>query len=225
VVRTPYRVLKTLFNKALQRPPAPPVPEKPVLDAAMQAWIDLLRKESARRADTHPVWRHIDQGFEFGLEVVTKERFEQGLREFHLCQADEADKLARSIYEDLEKNPVALNTLRGTKFALEVGAIAGTVAAGGIGWIDLVLAPLAASVTHHLVELFGKSYVDSRREQARARQQALVSQYIARPMAEWLAQWPTTGGSEFEQLQAALRRIPPALRQVEQAVKKAMGTT
>jgi hypothetical protein len=226
VVRTPYRLLKNLFHKAIQRPPTPPVPEKPVLEAAMQGWLDMLHKEAARRADTHPVWQHIDKGFGTGLAEATKERFEQGVRDFNLSQADEADRIARSIYEDLEKNPIALNTLRGTKFALEVGAITGSVvglvAMGTNFVIDAVVASLAASVTHHLVELFGKQYVDARREQARIRQQALVTEHISAPLADWLCQWPASGGSEFERLQLALRRIPLTLRQVDQAVRRAM---
>ena len=75
--------------------------------------------------------------------------------------------------------------------------------------------PLAASITHQLVELLGKQYVDTQREQARNRQQALVAQYISGPLAEWLTQWPATGGSAFERLQLALRRIPRRVQQLE----------
>jgi len=71
--------------------------------------------------------------------------------------------------------------------------------------------PLAASVTHQLVELLGKQYVDNLREQARSRQQALLTHYISAPLAEWLAEWPATGGSAYERLQMALRRVPAAL--------------
>jgi hypothetical protein len=84
--------------------------------------------------------------------------------------------------------------------------------------------PLAASVSHQLVELLGKQYVDSQREQARSRQQAMVSQLISGPLAEWLAQWPTTGGSAYERLQLALRRIPPALKQLDEAVTQGMSS-
>jgi hypothetical protein len=82
--------------------------------------------------------------------------------------------------------------------------------------------PLAASVSHQLVELLGKQYVESQREQARARQQMLVTQCVSGPLAHWLAQWPATGGSAYERLQLALRRIPPALKQLDEAVTRAM---
>src|SRR5262249_35230786 len=131
VVRTPYRLLKGLFSKALRRPETPNLPELPVLEEALNGWLDLLRKEAARRADTHPVWAHIDKGFAGGLAEQARERFQQAFRGFQLGLANEVDRTARSIYEELEKNPVALNTLRGTKFALEVASITGTILLGG----------------------------------------------------------------------------------------------
>jgi hypothetical protein len=223
VVRTPYRLIKSLFGKALQRPAVATLPERPVLEQALSGWIDLLRKEAARRADEHPVWAHIDKGFASGLSDMARERFEEGFRSFQLSLADETERTARAIYEELEKHPAALNTLRGTKFTLEVASITGAVLTAGQHWaLDFILVPLAASITHQLVELLGKQYVDNQRQQARNRQQALVTQYVSGPLAEWLAQWPSTGGSAYERLQLALRRIPSALQQLDAAVTKAM---
>jgi hypothetical protein len=224
IVRTPYRLLKGLFNKALRRPEAPAMPELPVLEDALTGWCDQLRKEAARRADMHPVWAHIDKGFGGGLAEQAHQRFQQAFRDFQLGLANEVDRTARSIYEELEKNPVALNTLRGSKFALEAASIAGAVVTCGQHWmLDIVLVPLAASITHHLVELLGKQYVDNLREQARARQQALVTQCVSGPLAEWLAEWPATGGSAYERLQLALRRIPPAIQQLDASVRQALA--
>jgi hypothetical protein len=218
VVRTPYRLLKSLFTRTLRRPDVPAVPERPVLEMALTGWLDMLRNEAARRSDTHSLWAHVDKGFNSNLADLAQQRFTDGIRAFQLSQADEVDRTARAIYEDLEKNPVALNTLRGTKFALEVAAITGALVAGGINVWDVVLVPLAASVTHQLIELLGMQYVDSQREQARVRQQALVTQHLSGPLGEWLAQWPATGGSTFERLYLALRRLPPNIEALHGAV-------
>jgi len=223
VVRTPYRLLKGLFTKTLSRPEGGAIPERPVLEAALAGWLDMLRKETARRGEAHPLWVHLDQGFHSGLADLARERFDQGFRAFQMGLADEVERTARNIYEELEKNPVALNTLRGTKFALDVAAISGAVIAGGLNVWDIVLVPLAASVTQQLVELLGKQYVDSQRERARLRQQALATQYLSGPLAEWLAQWPASGGSAFERLHLALRRIPASLQNLAAAVKEKMS--
>jgi hypothetical protein len=227
-LRWPYRLLKGWAVKAIRRPDPPGLPEQPVLEQALAGWLDLLRKEAARRSQGHAVWAHIEQGFSSGLDQQARERFEQGVRGFRLSLADEVDRTARAIYEELEKSPALLNTLRGSKLALDVAGIAGAVVAGATGgfilnWHDFILVPLAAAVTHQLVELLGKGYVDTQREQARARQQALVSHYISGPLAEWLSQWPATGGSAYERLNLALRRIPQAVKQLDEAVTQALA--
>ncbi len=224
VLRTPYRLVKGLVVKALRRPEAPNMPEQPILEEALAGWLDLLRKEAARRAGTHPVWAHIEQGFDTGLAELARDRFQQGFRSFRLGLAEEVDRTARAIYEELEKNPAVLNTLRGSKFTLDAGAIVAAVATGGQHWaLDFVLVPLAASITHQLVEVLGKQYVDNQREFTRNRQQALVSQYLSAPLAEWLAQWPATGGSAYERLHVTLRRLPQVIRQLDEAVTKGIG--
>src|SRR5207253_2912930 len=116
-------------------------------------------------------------------------------------------------------------TLRGTKFALEITAITSALVAGGINWFDLILVPLAASVTHQLVELLGQQYVESQRELARSRQETLVSQHLSGPLAQWLIQWPSTGGSTFERLQIILRRVPTSIQQMEVLVQGALIAT
>ena len=45
---------------------------------------------------------------------------------YHASLDRKDDPDARAIYEDLEKNPVALNAFRGTKFTLEVATITGS---------------------------------------------------------------------------------------------------
>ncbi|MBV9122044.1 MAG: 50S ribosome-binding GTPase [Planctomycetes bacterium] len=223
VLRTPYRLLRELVTKTLTRPEAASQPERNVLEEALAAWLNLLRKEASRRAATHPLWAHIDEGFEAGLTDKARERFQQGYRSFQLGQTEEMEHTARAIYEELEKNPALLNTLRGGKLAIDVAAITSAFLVGHIGLQDFILVPLAASVTHQLVELLGKQYVDNQREQARQRQQALMARAISGPLAEWLIQWPTTGGSTFERLQLALRRIPNAIQQLDAEVRKAVA--
>jgi hypothetical protein len=224
VLRTPYRLLRGLFVKAMTRPDAGAMPERPVLEGAFTGWMDLLRKEAARRDETHPVWHHLNKGFtNGGLAETAREQFEQCFRAFQLSMTDEVERTARSLYQDLEKNPVALNTLRGTKFTLEVASITATIVTVGHNVVfDIVLVPLAASVTHQLVELLGKQYVDYHREQARNRQQAMVTQFISGPIAEWLIRWPTSGGSDYERLQLILRRMPQTIQQVETLIEMAM---
>jgi hypothetical protein len=206
----------------MARPEAPTRPEQPILDEAFDAWLDLLRKESARRAGEHELWRLIHQGFNDGvLAERAQERFQQLYREFQAGLAQEVERTSRGIYEELAKRPLLLNGLRTGKLAIDAAAIGATILQGGIGVHDIILVPLVASVTHHLVEWLGKEYVDSEREKTRGRQQAILHELFSTPMAEWLARWPATGGSAFERLQLALTRLPGAIASLDTRVRKA----
>jgi hypothetical protein len=222
IIRTPYRLARDFLGKAFRRPEPPSLSEEVMFQGALSAWLDMLQKEALRRADSHPLWAHIAKGLNTGLGDQAHHRLREGFRSFQLSLAGEIQNTARAIYEELEKNPVLLNTLRTSNFALDVAAIAGAFTIGHLGLHDVILVPLLASLKQQLVESLGKQYVESQREQVRARQQLLVSQYVSGPLAEWLAQWPATGGSSFERLQLVLRRIPQALTQLDSAVRQAI---
>src|SRR5262249_13312499 len=78
IVRTPYRLLKGLFQKAISRPQTAAASERIVLDQLWTGWMDHLRKEAVRRASSHPVWAHLNQGFNTGLADRARERYEAG---------------------------------------------------------------------------------------------------------------------------------------------------
>ena len=130
VLRTPYRLLRGWVGKAITRPAATTPPEQSVLDQALTGWLDLLHKEAARRAGASSLWAHVEQGFDHNLAELTGMRFKECYRAFQMSQADEVDRTARAIYEELEKSPVVLNTLRGGKLAIDIAAIIGAVVAG-----------------------------------------------------------------------------------------------
>ena len=50
----------------------------------------------------------------------------------------------------------------------------------------------------------------------------MMTKSISAPLAEWLTQWPSTGGSTYERLQLALRRIPEGLAQLRTLVQDAL---
>jgi hypothetical protein len=219
VLRMPYTLVKSWFRKETLAPTNPTLLERPVLEAALRGWIDQLRKVAAVKKDQHPLWKHVHEGFQQGLAGRADEKFDQLSTAFHTSLTAEVERTARAILEDLEKNPIALNTLRGTKFALDIGAIVGSVALGGFSAFSLVLVPLSASVTQYLVDLLGENYVTMRREETRTRQQTLFNEKLAQPLADWLIDWPTSGGSSYERLLMIVRRYPEHLDAIAKAIK------
>jgi hypothetical protein len=72
--------------------------------------------------------------------------------------------------------------------------------------------------------LLGQQVIDAQREQTRMRQQELLRQLLTTPLGEWLERWPATGGSEFERLQTALRRLPESIKSMEARVRQAASS-
>ena len=222
-IRTPYRLARGFMGKALVRQDALNLPENEVLGGAMRAWLDLLRAEALRRADTHPMWRHIVNGFGSGLGETTNDRFSNDLRRFQMSSADEIDAICRSITTVLEQNQSLLASLRVGKLLLDAAAVGLAIWAGGIAWITIIYVLIFASLAHQLVEIVVWQFVEQKRAAMRARRELMVSQYLAAPLGEWLVQWPSTGGSAYERLQMTLRRVPPAIDELCAAVAKQLN--
>lgn len=220
VIRTPFRLLGKLVGKAMQRPDAGHRPELPVMEEALTGWLDKLRREAAARAENHQLWGHVSRGFQSGLGDLARERFHQAFRQYQVGVSAEVERTARAIYEELEKNPAVLNTLRGSKLAVDVAAIGGTLLAGGIALHDIILVPVVATLTQKLVELLGRGFVDAQREMTRRRQHELMNEQISTPLTQWLIHWPSTGGTSFERLQQVLKRLPQNLASLDAMVQE-----
>src|SRR5262245_33897452 len=111
VLRLPYRGLRSVVEKALTRPPAVNVGEAQVLNASFRAWMDQLRAEAIRRADSHPLWRHVAAGFNAGLGESASDQFQTLLRSYQVSSADEIEGAARAVTAGLEQSPATLAIL------------------------------------------------------------------------------------------------------------------
>ncbi len=220
VIRTPYRLARGFMNKALVRQDSVNLPETEVLEGAKRAWLDLLRAEALRRADSHPMWRHIANGFSSGLADTANDRFGNDLRRFQMSSADEVDATCRSLTMGLEQNQSMLASLRVGKLLLDATAVGLAFWAGGISWITIIYILIFASLGHQLVEFVVWQFVEHKRSAMRSRRELMVNQYLAAPLGEWLVQWPSTGGSAYERLQMTLRRVPPAIKDLCAAVEQ-----
>jgi hypothetical protein len=120
----------------------------------------------------------------------------------------------------LLSNPQSLGSLRIFKVLLDFLAIGLALWVGNFGWPSIIWAMLFVSLEHQIVELVVRQYVETRREQTRSRKQLMITQYLSAPMTDWLTQWPSTGGSTYERLTMALRRVPATIRQIAELIVK-----
>ena len=223
-IRSPYRLARGFMSKALTRQDAVNLPENDVLDGALRAWLDLLRAEALRRADTHPMWRHIVNGFGSGLGDTASDRFVSELRRFQMSSADEIDAICRGLTAGLEQNQSLLASLRVGKLLLDAAAVGLGFWVGGLTWYTIAYVLLFASLAHQLVEVVVWQLVDQKRAAMRSRRELLVNQYLTAPLGGWLTQWPSTGGSAYERLQLTLRRVPGAISDLCAMTEKRIQT-
>lgn len=90
----------------------------------------------------------------------------------------EIEAAAQRLYEGLQEQPVVLNSLRAARFGADAAGVALAVKSGGLGVVDLALAPAMLSVTSLLTEGAMGRYIDGVMRDLRARQQERVEQAL-----------------------------------------------
>lgn len=220
-LRTPYRLARNYLAGLLTRPNAMNLNERTVLDAALLAWLDHLQTEARKKTGSHALWKQITHGFDAGLAMQARERYQQEYRSYELKQTDEIEQAGRELTENLEKNSTLLNSLRGGKAAIDLVVIISIVTVSWTwppnAWL-LLLLPLGVSLTHQIEELVVRSIVEAGRLRVRHRRESLVSEALTTPLADWLTAWPSTGGTSFERLHQVMRRVPETIGKLESAV-------
>ncbi len=219
-LRSPYRWTRDYVFGLVARPDVLNLSEQTVLTGALTGWLDTLQAEALRKAGTQQsLWRQIAVRFDSELGPQARDRFATDFRTFELKESEDLEQAGKALVDGLEKNPALLYTLRGGKFALDLTTIGSVVYfTWPPGWF-LLLIPLGVSAAHQFAELATRAVAEGARHRVRSHRESLVTGSLSVPLTTWLAEWPTTGGTSFEKLQQVLRRVPDAIRTMEERVK------
>jgi hypothetical protein len=166
------------------------------------------------------LWKQIAARFDTELAPQARDRFATEFRSFELKESEDLEAAGKALVAGVENNPALLYSLRGGKFAADlvvIGAVVYLAWAAGSAWY-LLLAPLGVSLTHQFSELVTRGVAEGARHRVRSHRESLVATNLTAPLAAWLTEWPTTGGTSFEKLQQVLRRVPDLIRQMEERV-------
>jgi hypothetical protein len=219
LLRTPYRLTRNYIFGVIIRPEVLNLSEQTVLSAALMGWLDGLQAEALKRSPAHPVWKTIARGFDSGLAMQVRDRFQHDLRTFELKETDDLEHAGQQLVDSVEKHPAMLYGLRGAKLAADGFVVVAIVYITWFPtWYQLLLIPLGVSATQQVAELAAGGAAEAARARIRHQRERLVATTLAEPLAAWLADWPATGGSAFERLQQVLRNVPALIRQLEQRV-------
>ncbi len=217
-LRAPYRWTRDYVFGLVARPDVLNLSEQTVLHDALKGWLDTLQAESLRRAGTHPLWKQLAVRFDSELGPQARDRFATGFRAFELKESEDLEDAGRALVAGLANNHALLYTLQSGKFVLDLTVIGGVVyLTWPPGWL-LLLVPVGVSATHQFAELATRGVAEGARHRVRSHREALVTAVLSAPLAQWLTEWPSTGGTSFEKLQQILRRVPEAIYQMEERV-------
>jgi energy-coupling factor transporter ATP-binding protein EcfA2 len=217
-LRTPYRWTRDYVFGLMSRPDVLNLSEQTVLHESLKSWLDGLQAEALRKAGAHPLWKQLAVRFESELAPQARDRFATEYRTFELKESEDLEGAGNALVAGLEQNPALLHTLRAGKFGLDL-AIVGAVVyfTWPPGWL-LLLAPVGVSATHQFAEIATRGVAEGARARVRSHRESLVTTTLTAPLAHWLGEWPTTGGTSFEKLQLVLRRVPDLIRQMDERV-------
>lgn len=215
VLRVPYRLVRDHLIGVLVRPDALNLAEQSVLSASLSGWLDGLQAEALKRSASYPVWKAIANGFDSGLALQIRDRFQTQFRTFELQEADDLEKAGRQMVDRIEKNAALLTGLRALKLTSDVVVVIAVLYFTWIpSWYHLLLIPLGVSATHQVAELLTRAAAAATRSRVRRQRENLVTATLAEPIEKALADWPATGGTSFERLQQVLRNVPALIRQL-----------
>ena len=221
LLRLPYKYARDFLGKTLTRPMSLNLSEQAVCNSAMVSWLDALQAEALRRSAANTLWKQVTHGFDAGLKAQANDLFAQRYRTFELKETDELDRAARVVPELLTNSPILLSALRVGIVAVDLAAIAAVVVfTWPPDWSLLLIVP-AVSLTRQVVELLVKFAVDRGRNKLRAKREGLLAEQLTGPMATWLGDWPSSGGSSLEKMQLVLRRVPDAIRELSALARPA----
>jgi GTPase SAR1 family protein len=136
--------------------------------------------------------------------------FDETAKSYHVDFQQDVESAAHRLYQQLQKQPLALNSLRATRVTADAAAIALALNTGGVGLHDLIIAPAMFTVTSLLTESAIGSYMGKVERELKQQQLNTVRQTLfINCLRENLKHLPATVSSTTnfnispEQLQAA----------------------
>lgn len=115
-------------------------------------------------------WRDTAQALRRDKSLLLSQ-YQQSVSAYHQSFQSQVQSAAQRLYERLQEQPLMLNSLRAMRISTDVGAVLLSIQAGGIGMHDLIIAPLALTVSSLMAEGAMGSYMQ--RVEAELRQQQL----------------------------------------------------
>ena len=169
-------------------------------------------------------WRAVAAHMRQQREALSAD-FDQRILSYQRAFEPEIEAAAQQMYAGLQEQPLVLNSLRAARFGADAAGVALAVKSGGIGLIDLALAPAMLSVTSLLTESAMGKYIDGVMRDLRALQQQRVEQLLVQEgmatillaLPQTLAEQPGFYGLDQQQYKALAEALGQQVAESKQA--------
>jgi len=159
--------------------------ERRLLDElGKHATATLIASIARKESGTDGLWWSQMREQVTGAESEIKARYNQSLDNYQTMLQVEIDRAAQSLYQVLQEQPATLNGLRAARVTADAAAVVLAVKSGGLGAVDLVVAPAMLSLTTLLTEGALGKYMQRIQKKLTAYQQKEVQSVIDRKIAK-----------------------------------------
>lgn len=174
--------------------------ERRLLEALFDHQLTQLQAYVARQSETESAqqqwWQQRAKKLRLQTQSIEK-GYNNELDNYQTLLKVEAERAARSLYTKLEEQPALLNSLRAARVSADAAAVVLAVKSGGLGAVDLVIAPAMLSLTTMLTESALGQYMQTVQQDLKNYQEKTVSSLVRRKYSMKLK---AIGGSSTTQM-------------------------
>lgn len=177
-----------------------------VLEAALDHCLLSLRSEVANASGEHPWWRALLAELN-EHEPALRQTFREAVDDYRAAFQPRIERLSEELYEQLERNPLTLNTLRAARVSADAGGVVLAIKTGTLGLYDALFAPAVVSLTSYLTESAVGQYLRSVVERLKRDQveqvNGIVRDIVERRLAAIQPRDPELFGIDRDELERA----------------------
>ena len=203
--------LRKVISTATQHPPAgfdkqdTRTEERRLLEALLDHGLTALAVQISAQENDQQRWAELGEKLQKAAPVVTQ-GYNKELDNYQTLLKVETELAARALYTQLQKQPAALNSLRAARVSADAAAVVLAVKSGGLGAVDLVIAPAMLSLTSMLTEGALGQYMKKVQQDLKNYQKKAVTSLINRKLAIKLNALAPGSGISVQQLNQMARR-------------------
>ena len=178
LVTWPVRKLFGMGKSTLTRETQPQDQEFEMLSLILEQTNTSLQghilDEQQDNEQQHAWWHSLNKQFKQEKPLL-KEHYAFTAKQLQTEFEPKIDEAAKQLFDQLQEQPLLLNSLRAARATTDAGAVVLAVKSGGLAAADLIIAPAMLSVTSLLTESVLGKYMDRVKQKLKDEQQLQIN--------------------------------------------------